>query len=228
MTSTAPTGTSFCSGRLIDAEGFGMSVAGSRVPGTAHVDAPTSVSVTRGGGQVKLTTTGQPDRSRNGTRLRARTPVLSGSVGGMLDKCGSVPRAIPRTVTRRASAASAARPSRCVARAAARSPRPGTGTASAAARRSGSGAFPPHRPRRRRPLPQPPPRLRSAGCAQSCSSTWWGSPRCLSPGTQKRCVRILSRYFQVARRLITRYGGVVEKFIGDAVMAVWGHRDPGD
>ncbi len=33
---------------------------------------------------------------------------------------------------------------------------------------------------------------------------------------------ILSRYFDVARRTITRYGGVVEKFIGDAVMAVWG------
>ena len=33
---------------------------------------------------------------------------------------------------------------------------------------------------------------------------------------------LLSRYFEVARTLIGRYGGVVEKFIGDAVMAVWG------
>ncbi|HET6907935.1 MAG TPA: adenylate/guanylate cyclase domain-containing protein [Mycobacteriales bacterium] len=33
---------------------------------------------------------------------------------------------------------------------------------------------------------------------------------------------LLSRYFDVARTLIGRYGGVVEKFIGDAVMAVWG------
>lgn len=33
---------------------------------------------------------------------------------------------------------------------------------------------------------------------------------------------LLSRYFDVARRTIARYGGVVEKFIGDAVMAVWG------
>jgi NMD protein affecting ribosome stability and mRNA decay len=31
-----------------------------------------------------------------------------------------------------------------------------------------------------------------------------------------------SRYFETARRVIERYGGVVEKFIGDAVMAVWG------
>jgi len=33
---------------------------------------------------------------------------------------------------------------------------------------------------------------------------------------------LLSGYFQVARTVIGRYGGVVEKFIGDAVMAVWG------
>src|SRR5204863_9082807 len=33
---------------------------------------------------------------------------------------------------------------------------------------------------------------------------------------------LLSRYFDSARQLIGRYGGTVEKFIGDAVMAVWG------
>ena len=33
---------------------------------------------------------------------------------------------------------------------------------------------------------------------------------------------MLSRYADLSRELITRYGGVVEKFIGDAVMAVWG------
>ncbi len=33
---------------------------------------------------------------------------------------------------------------------------------------------------------------------------------------------LLSRYFETARTVIGRYGGVVEKFIGDAVMAVWG------
>ena len=32
----------------------------------------------------------------------------------------------------------------------------------------------------------------------------------------------MSRYFEVARTVIVRYGGAVEKFIGDAVMAVWG------
>jgi class 3 adenylate cyclase/tetratricopeptide (TPR) repeat protein len=33
---------------------------------------------------------------------------------------------------------------------------------------------------------------------------------------------LLSRYFETARTIAARYGGVVEKFIGDAVMAVWG------
>jgi class 3 adenylate cyclase/tetratricopeptide (TPR) repeat protein len=33
---------------------------------------------------------------------------------------------------------------------------------------------------------------------------------------------LLSRYFERCRSLIERYGGTVEKFIGDAVMAVWG------
>jgi class 3 adenylate cyclase/tetratricopeptide (TPR) repeat protein len=33
---------------------------------------------------------------------------------------------------------------------------------------------------------------------------------------------LLSRYFETARSTIGRHGGVVEKFIGDAVMAVWG------
>jgi class 3 adenylate cyclase/tetratricopeptide (TPR) repeat protein len=33
---------------------------------------------------------------------------------------------------------------------------------------------------------------------------------------------LLSRYFDTARETIERYGGLVEKFIGDAVMAVWG------
>ncbi len=35
---------------------------------------------------------------------------------------------------------------------------------------------------------------------------------------------LLTRYFDLARTAVERYGGVVEKFIGDAVMAVWGAR----
>lgn len=33
---------------------------------------------------------------------------------------------------------------------------------------------------------------------------------------------LLTRYFETARRIVARYGGTIEKFIGDAVMAVWG------
>jgi class 3 adenylate cyclase/tetratricopeptide (TPR) repeat protein len=33
---------------------------------------------------------------------------------------------------------------------------------------------------------------------------------------------LLSRYFALSRAVVGRHGGVVEKFIGDAVMAVWG------
>ncbi|HEX6762404.1 MAG TPA: adenylate/guanylate cyclase domain-containing protein [Gaiellaceae bacterium] len=45
----------------------------------------------------------------------------------------------------------------------------------------------------------------------------------LSEGRDAEEVReLLSRYFEAARRLIELYGGTVEKFIGDAVMAVWG------
>ncbi len=33
---------------------------------------------------------------------------------------------------------------------------------------------------------------------------------------------LLTRYFDTARLIIDRYGGTIEKFIGDAVMAVWG------
>jgi class 3 adenylate cyclase len=45
----------------------------------------------------------------------------------------------------------------------------------------------------------------------------------LSEARDPEAVReLLSKYFGVARTVIGRYGGVVEKFIGDAVMAVWG------
>jgi class 3 adenylate cyclase len=33
---------------------------------------------------------------------------------------------------------------------------------------------------------------------------------------------LLSRYFQACRTVVERHGGTIEKFIGDAVMAVWG------
>jgi predicted ATPase/class 3 adenylate cyclase len=45
----------------------------------------------------------------------------------------------------------------------------------------------------------------------------------LAEGRDSEDVRdLLSRYFEACSRLIGLYGGTVEKFIGDAVMAVWG------
>ncbi|HET6626178.1 MAG TPA: adenylate/guanylate cyclase domain-containing protein [Nocardioidaceae bacterium] len=45
----------------------------------------------------------------------------------------------------------------------------------------------------------------------------------LSESRDQEDVReLLSRYFEESSRIVGRYGGTVEKFIGDAVMAVWG------
>ena len=45
----------------------------------------------------------------------------------------------------------------------------------------------------------------------------------LSEGRDAEEVReLLGRYFESTRTIIERYAGTVEKFIGDAVMAVWG------
>jgi class 3 adenylate cyclase/tetratricopeptide (TPR) repeat protein len=45
----------------------------------------------------------------------------------------------------------------------------------------------------------------------------------LSESREAEDVReLLGRYFDSARTIVDRYGGVIEKFIGDAVMAVWG------
>jgi class 3 adenylate cyclase/tetratricopeptide (TPR) repeat protein len=45
----------------------------------------------------------------------------------------------------------------------------------------------------------------------------------LSESRDPEAVReLLTQYFGLARTVIGRYGGMVEKFIGDAVMAVWG------
>ena len=45
----------------------------------------------------------------------------------------------------------------------------------------------------------------------------------LSETRDKEDVReLLSAYFEECRRIVARFGGTIEKFIGDAVMAVWG------
>ena len=45
----------------------------------------------------------------------------------------------------------------------------------------------------------------------------------MSEGRDPEHVReLLTRYFDLAREVVERHGGLVEKFIGDAVMALWG------
>ena len=49
-----------------------------------------------------------------------------------------------------------------------------------------------------------------------------GSPTLAETRDAEEVRDLLTRYFDTCRSLVDRYGGVIEKFIGDAVMAVWG------
>ncbi|HSV39761.1 MAG TPA: adenylate/guanylate cyclase domain-containing protein, partial [Nocardioidaceae bacterium] len=73
------------------------------------------------------------------------------------------------------------------------------------------------------PLP-PPPQMPVAG--RRVTSVLFGDLvgfTSLSEARDQEEVReLLSRYFEECSRIVGRYGGTVEKFIGDAVMAVWG------
>lgn len=51
-----------------------------------------------------------------------------------------------------------------------------------------------------------------------------GSLRCRSHETRDAVRELLSRLFEIGRTFVGQYGGAVGKFIGDAVMAVWGTR----
>jgi len=93
-------------------------------------------------------------------------------------------------------------------------------------RRCGAALFDPARePSAAAPAPVSPPDREPAAQRRVCSVLFCDvagfTP--LSESRDPEAVReLLSRYFEVARMVIGRYGGVVEKFIGDAVMAVWG------
>ncbi len=93
-------------------------------------------------------------------------------------------------------------------------------------RRCGAALFEPaHAPSAAGPEPVSPPGRESAAERRVCSVLFCDvagfTP--LSESRDPEAVReLLSQYFAVARTVISRYGGVVEKFIGDAVMAVWG------
>ena len=90
-----------------------------------------------------------------------------------------------------------------------------------------------HRPVPRRSPPPPPhpsappaePQLAhrcpNVGSRPSCSATSSGSRRCPSRATRRTCASCCP-LLRTAREIVDRYGGTIEKFIGDAVMAVWG------
>ena len=80
-------------------------------------------------------------------------------------------------------------------------------------------------------LPQPPAQSADGGGTTRVSerritSVLFGDLVGFTPLSESRDAEdvrdLLSTYFDRARTLVERYGGVVEKFIGDAVMAVWG------
>jgi predicted ATPase/class 3 adenylate cyclase len=72
----------------------------------------------------------------------------------------------------------------------------------------------------------PEPRATTAEAERRLVSVLFGDLVGFTPLSEDRdpeAVReLLSRYFDTARQVIERYGGTVEKFIGDAIMAVWG------
>jgi class 3 adenylate cyclase/tetratricopeptide (TPR) repeat protein len=93
--------------------------------------------------------------------------------------------------------------------------------------------------------PNPPGQRFCGNCGTALAATAPASAPASTPAAERRLVSVLfadlvgfttlsesrdaeevrellSRYFDTCRRLIELYGGTVEKFIGDAVMAVWG------
>jgi class 3 adenylate cyclase/tetratricopeptide (TPR) repeat protein len=76
------------------------------------------------------------------------------------------------------------------------------------------------------PQPAAPPRAAQAVAERRLVSVLFADLVGFTSASEKRDAEdtreLLSRYFDTCRRLIELYGGTVEKFIGDAVMAVWG------
>jgi class 3 adenylate cyclase/tetratricopeptide (TPR) repeat protein len=76
------------------------------------------------------------------------------------------------------------------------------------------------------PTPTPQPAAAQAVSERRLVSVLFADLVGFTSASEKRDAEetreLLSRYFDTCRRLIELYGGTVEKFIGDAVMAVWG------
>ena len=183
-------------------------------------------SPSRGSSTASGSSRGPRSRSRAAPRRGARdlraaraTPWLERV--GSVERCGGRPRDLRRLRHREPGRREVLQGVRHVARA---SP------ARLAARRNAPDAVLRRVRRRARraaaPTPasrRPPRRPPSAGSSRSCSPTSSASPRSSETRDAEEVRELLSRYFETLRgTLIGRYGGTVEKFIGDAVMAVWG------
>ena len=177
---------------------------------------------------------GEPARRRRGHgRARASPPARDTL------RCTRCARALPddlpepaapRTSPAASSAASAApgSPRVCPSCGTAERARPRGSAASAGPRSSGAApaaaaaaAFAPPAASAASTA-RSPRRSRSAASSRSCSPTSSASrrsPRAATPRTSGSSCRATS---SSRREIIDRYGGTVEKFIGDAVMAVWG------
>ncbi len=74
--------------------------------------------------------------------------------------------------------------------------------------------------------PAGPPALASAVAERRLVSVLFADLVGFTPFAEERDAEdvrdTLTRYFEIATEVVGRYGGTVEKFIGDAVMAVWG------
>ena len=116
--------------------------------------------------------------------------------------------------TERGSAASAARRSRRRARRSAR-PRTGGEVLRGVWDRARDRLLRPYRRRRR---PRRVPSVDSSRCSSQTSSASRQPPKAATPRRRASS----SPGTSIRRTIVERYGGTVEKFIGDAVMAVWG------
>ena len=88
-----------------------------------------------------------------------------------------------------------------------------------------AGRRPAARPRPRRP-PRPRKRPSRNGASSPSSSPTSSASRRLQDRDPEETRELLTRYFELARERIERYGGTIEKFIGDAVIALWGAPRP--
>ncbi len=72
------------------------------------------------------------------------------------------------------------------------------------------------------PAPQSPPPVAERRLVSVLFADLVGFTQISESRDPEEVRELLSRYFESCRRLVELYGGTVEKFIGDAVMAVWG------